>query len=228
VHAAVALALALGIGARPAEPERIVRVQLVPFVEPPAPGSPAREPVARSPAPAPTPAAAPPPPRPAARLRVAAKPKPAPVVAEPAAAPAAAPASEAAAAPAPSEGGSAAVSSAPPGGAGSGGVSGRGASADEIAAYVARVRELLGRHKQYPPLARRRGLEGTILLALRIDGEGRVVSARAEDGALQPFARSALDAIERVGRFPSPPSGALSIEVPMRFRLGDRPGREER
>jgi protein TonB len=217
VHAAVLLALVVGLEAARVEPERIVRVQLLPLVEEAAPGPKAPEVVAPPPTPAP-------PPRPKAAVKPpATKPPPRPVVAAvPTPAPVA-PAAPAAVEPAPAEpagpasgNGIGPVSSAPPSGAG-----GRGAGGDELAAYVSRVRALLARHKQYPSLAKRRGLEGTVLVRLRIAADGSIEDARAESDAPQLFARSALDAIERAGRFPAPPRGALSIEVPMRFRLDD-------
>lgn len=199
-----------------------MRVQLVPFVEEAEPGPKAPE-AAPAPPPAPTPpprAAAAPRPKPPARPAVAR-------AAAPRRAVPAAPTPNPVAAPAPEEPGAehagpatgaglAPVSSPPPAGAG-----GAGAGGDEIAAYVSRVRALLARHKEYPALARRRGLEGTVLLHLRIGADGRVERARAANGAPQPFAKSALAAIDRAGRFPAPPRGPLSIEVPIRFRLQD-------
>ncbi len=236
MHAAVLLALVAASGPGRVEPERIVRVQLLPDVAESAPGPKAPEVAASRPAPRPLPPARPkavakppapklPARKPVARAAVAPVPTPDPVAsvpeeamdAAPAEATDAAPAEATAGAPAEAQAGRgvAAVSSAPPGGAGGRGPGG----GNELAAYVARVRALLAREQRYPALARRRGLEGEVLLRLRIGADGRVEDAHAEGAAPQLFARSAIDAIERVGRLPAPPSGALSIEVPMRFRL---------
>lgn len=237
MHAAVLLALVAASGPGRVEPERIVRVQLLPDVAESAPGPKAPEVAASRPAPRPLPparpkaVAKPPAPKPApkapapklparkpvARAAVAPVPTPDPVASVPEEAMDAAPAEAMDGAPAEAQAGRgvAAVSSAPPGGAGGRGPGG----GNELAAYVAHVRALLAREQRYPALARRRGLEGEVLLRLRIGADGRVEDAHAEGAAPQLFARSAIDAIERVGRLPAPPSGALSIEVPMRFRL---------
>lgn len=197
-----------------------MRVQLLPSVEEAEPGPQAPEAVpAPPPAPRPPPRAAAPRPKPPARPAVAVAPRP-PVAAERTPIPVApsAPEERSAERAGPATGAALAPVSSPPpvgtGGAGSGG--------DEIAAYVSRVRAMLARHKQYPALARRRGLEGTVLLHLRIGADGQVESAHAANGAPQLFARSALAAIDRAGRFPAPPRGPLSIEVPIRFELQDR------
>lgn len=219
VHAAAALALARASSAPEAAPERIVRVQLLPAAGevapgPPAPAAPAAPPKAARAAPprpraavAPRPAQAKPAPRPAAVAATAERVEPAP-------------------APGAADGGArdgsaiAAVASAPPGGAGARNGAGPGGG-DEIAVYLSQVRALLGRHQRYPAMAQRRGLEGTVLLQLRIGADGRIESARAESGAPRLFARSALDAVGRAGRLPAPPRGPLAIEVPLRFQLDD-------
>lgn len=222
MHAAALLALVAAQERAQVEPERIVRVQLLPVVAEAASGP--KAPDAAVPPPAPRP---PPPVRPKALAKPSAAKRPAPKpIAPRIVAPAPTPEQVDPAATDEVEGepatpatgsGVAAVSSAPPGGAGG---HGRGGG-DELAAYVARVRTLLARQQRYPALARRRGLEGEVLLRLRIGADGRLEDARAEGAAPQLFARSALDATERVGRFPAPPQGTLSIEVPMRFRLDE-------
>jgi periplasmic protein TonB len=222
VHAAALAALVQASAAPRAEPEPIVRVQLVPMVDTPAPGPPA-------------PAAAPAPPAPersAPPRRVAVRPAPRapaprsdpapaaiPKPIEPA--PAAPPDTPGAASDAPAGGMGVDVASAPPaGGHGTGAGNGAGpGGGDEIAAYLARIHALLSRHQRYPAMARRRGLEGSVLIQLRIGADGRIESARAERGAPKLFARSALDAVDRAGRFPAPPGGPLAIEVPLRFQL---------
>jgi protein TonB len=222
VHAAALVALVQASAVPRGEPERIVRVQLVPMVDAPAPGPPA--PAAAPPAPE---RAAPPRRavvRPAPRAPVP-RPGRAPVAipkpAEPASA--AAPDRPGAESAAPAGGMGIDVASAPPGGGlgtGAGQVAGPGGG-DEIAAYLARIHALLSRHQRYPAMARRRALEGSVLLQLRIGADGRIESARAERGAPKLFARSALDAVDRAGRLPAPPRGALLIELPLRFQLED-------
>jgi protein TonB len=220
VHAAAVLAL-VQVPAPRTETERIVRVQLVPMAIAPAPGPPAPAAAPASPAPE----------RPAPPRRVAARPAPRPPAPRAFPAPAATPKPvESAPAASPeaesnssdgSGGANVDVASAPPaGGPGTGAGDGAGpGGGDEIAAYLARIHALLSRHQRYPAMARRRGLEGSVLLQLRIGADGRIESARAGRGAPKLFARSALDAVDRAGRFPAPPGGPLAIEVPLRFQL---------
>lgn len=202
-------------------PERIVRIELVPTIGDGAPAA-----AASAPEPAPEPERRPPAPKPPPRAaRVA---RPAPRVTKPVVA-ASPPAPEPPAAPdgAVADGAGIDVASAPPAaanGAGSGPGARPGAArggGDEIAVYLARIHELLSRYQRYPTMARRRGLEGSVLLELRIGADGRIERATTRAGSPQLFARSALDAVERAGRFPAPPGGALAIEVPLRFELDD-------
>jgi protein TonB len=113
------------------------------------------------------------------------------------------------------------VASAPPSGANGSSGSGRGAGSDELAAYVALVRERLAAHKRYPPLARKRGLEGSVLVRLAIAGDGALSDVHAVGSAPDLLARSAVDAARRASPLPPPPRGPVRIEVPMRFRISE-------
>jgi protein TonB len=212
LHAALALPLMLSGAVQPLVPERprALRVQLL--REAPGP--------AETPAPAPKPAvAAAPPPKPApVRKPVAqiAAAKPPPVAADIAVAPApvvgdAAPAQSAA--PAGAVAVAAAVSSGPPGGG--------SASGDLLAAYVKRVRDAIARHKRYPSLARRRGIEGRVTLQLAIASDGSVTSSEAVGSPPVLLAKSALAAVASASPFDPPPAGSLRIEVPIRFALNE-------
>ena len=171
------------------------------------------------------PAAAPSPPA-AARPAPPAKPKPARPRPAPSLAPAPAPAPDitadaaasnaVAAAPGEAEGTAtlAAVGAGPP-------VSGATPGGDPLAAYIRQVRDSIARHKRYPALARRRGIEGRVLLRLSITPRRSLVESEAVDSPSLVLARSALKAVEAASPFAPPPAGALRIEVPIRFALED-------
>jgi protein TonB len=178
--------------------------------EKPGDGAPAAQP-------APPPAAA----KPAAKPKPAPAPKPTPIAA-PAPAPAAASAEPAAPAGEAAEGAPdgaaegaaqvAAVGAGPPGaGATDGG--------DPLAAYIRQVRDSIARHKRYPALARRRGIQGRVLLRLAIGPDGSLQASEAVDSPSVVLARSALQAVEAASPFGPPPTGGLRIEVPIRYSL---------
>jgi protein TonB len=106
----------------------------------------------------------------------------------------------------------ASVSSGPPGGAPGG---------DALAAYVARVRDAIARHKKYPSLARRRGIEGRVTLKLSIASDGSVLSSATLGSPPVLLARSALAAVASASPFEPPPAGSLRIEVPIRYALNE-------
>jgi TonB family protein len=58
-----------------------------------------------------------------------------------------------------------------------------------------------------------------VLLRLAIAVDGSLVASEAIDSPSVLLARSALTAVEAASPFPPPPSGALRIEVPIRFAL---------
>jgi protein TonB len=81
------------------------------------------------------------------------------------------------------------------------------------------VRESIARHKRYPDLARRRGIEGRVVLRLAIAPDGTLLESEAVDSPSAVLARSALSAVEAASPFGPPPGGALRIEVPIRYAL---------
>lgn len=107
---------------------------------------------------------------------------------------------------------SAVSGSAPPGGSSVGGANGL------------RVRSWLEKYRRYPPLARRRGLTGTVRLALSIGGDGSLRAAKIvvssgssllDDAALEMASRAAPFPIDGA---PSPGS-TFEVQVPVVFRL---------
>ncbi len=244
LHALVAMGFAAHFRMEEALPGESlpVRIQLLATPEPAAPGPPSPAPPASPPAAKPEPpvrssvarAATPPRAAPVPKPTPVAPPTPTPTPApKPALEPAAeeelrepvsvavvspVPRADAGASDATGADSAPAVSSAPPAGAGGTAGSGRG-QRDEIAAYIEEIRALLARHQRYPSLARRRGLEADVLLRVRIGPDGQVQMVAADGEAPQLFAKSALQAVERAGKLPPPPRGALAVEIPMRFQL---------
>jgi protein TonB len=194
---------------------RVVRVDLVGPSMAPGPPAAAEAPVPARPAPVPPPARVA---KPAPRKPPA--PQPAPTVAR---APApAAPAAEPieAGTPAVASGGGtgagagaalAAVAAGPPGAGGGG--------ADALAAYVARLQQAIDAHKSYPPMARRRGIEGVVTVRLAIDATGGLERTALVGRAPEMLARSTREAVDRASPFPPPPGGPLQIEFPVRYEI---------
>lgn len=92
------------------------------------------------------------------------------------------------------------------------------------ATYAATLERLIQRHKSYPRVAQRAGLQGTVVVEVRIDDEGRIVAVRvlrsSGHGVLD---RAAVASIERIGRFNAPPRevpwGDRPIEIPLQYTL---------
>lgn len=199
------------------EPLRVVRVDLLgPSAAPGPPAAPLAAEAASAP-PAPTRSAPVPPPAPAAKPALGTP--PAPTVARAPAAPPAEP-TEAAAPAVPGGGGTgaaegaalAAVATGPPGGGGGGG-------ADALAAYIARLQQAIDAHKSYPPMARRRGIEGVVTVRLAIDAAGGLERTSLVGRAPEMLARSTREAVDRASPFPPPPGGPLQIEFPVRYEI---------
>src|SRR5690606_38521847 len=105
-----------------------------------------------------------------------------------------------------------------PGSVGAGGAASEAGGGDAMSAYVAQIRDLVRRHQDYPALARRRGIEGLVLVRLEITSDGRVGRAAALNGANALLARSAVAAARRAAPFPPPPHGAVAIDLPIRWQ----------
>ena len=91
----------------------------------------------------------------------------------------------------------------------------------------AALRLRLAEHFRYPPLARRRGWEGTVRLGLRIEPDGRLTRVRVLAGSgYAVLDRAAARALERVGRVPEA-AGWLGgrpfdMVLPVEYRLVSR------
>jgi periplasmic protein TonB len=124
-------------------------------------------------------------------------------------------------APTPSGAGGCGAAVAPlgPGSGGPPGASGGGEG--PIEAYAALVRARIEAQRRYSPMARRRGLEGVVMLRLQLAASGEVAELLVEDGAPLLLARSTEDAVARAGPFPPPPTGLGVLRIPVRYRLTD-------
>lgn len=117
-----------------------------------------------------------------------------------------------------------------PGGTGEGGTGDAARATAPAWAPTARVRyeELLfawmNRHKEYPMLAQRRGLEGRGSLRVRIGRDGRVLERVLVSSTGQPVLdQAALDMVRRANPFPAVPEGyagpSFEFVAPIEYRL---------
>ncbi len=87
---------------------------------------------------------------------------------------------------------------------------------------------LLGRaiakHKSYPRIAQMRGHQGDVLLDIKLDGSGNVLSAQVKEGSgYDSLDKQALEMVRKASPFPAPPealrSRSFNITVPVSFKL---------
>ncbi|MGC6330436.1 energy transducer TonB [Rhizorhabdus sp. FW153] len=86
--------------------------------------------------------------------------------------------------------------------------------------WTARIRQMIASKQDYPNAAQMRGDEGTAKVKLDVSDDGSVAAA----SIVQPSGSALLDkealaAIKRVGNFPAPPGGAVSVVVPLTWKL---------
>ena len=91
------------------------------------------------------------------------------------------------------------------------------------AAYESQVAEIIRRNLQYPANARRRGIEGTVLVRFVIEDRGRTADILIVQSSGAPILdRNALETIVKCS-FPPPPGGSVELSLPITFRLiGER------
>ncbi len=82
----------------------------------------------------------------------------------------------------------------------------------------------IAKHKQYPKIAQMRGWTGDVLLDLKIDGSGNVLSAKVrESSGHEVLDNQALEMVRKASPFPAPPealrSRSFNITVPVSFKL---------
>jgi protein TonB len=88
--------------------------------------------------------------------------------------------------------------------------------------YWHSVRSSIVASLRYPPPARRRGIEGRVIVKLVIDGQGRLVQAVPISEAETLLKQAALTAIRTAAPFPPPPTAmepTVSTLIPIRFEI---------
>lgn len=93
--------------------------------------------------------------------------------------------------------------------------------------YLAALGPLLRKHLVYPPAAQRRGLEGQVMLSLRIARDGSVQALAVQRSSGEPLLDDgALATVRRAAPLPPLPAGlpeaALDVNVPLSFGLDTR------
>lgn len=91
----------------------------------------------------------------------------------------------------------------------------------------ARIGEAVETHFYYPPLARRHGWEGEVVVGVRVEGDGRLsaIDVVASSG-YRVLDHAAVDSLTRLARLPDAgdlPASGIEVAVPVRYRLIDGP-----
>ncbi len=115
----------------------------------------------------------------------------------------------------------------PGSGSGPGVGSGRGqgvGSGSALQGYLHTIRQLLEKQKDYPRMARRRNMQGVVIVMFTIAAGGQIESARVSRSSGHDLLdEGARNTIKRVGRFPPFPAELnrqkLTIKIPLAFRL---------
>lgn len=82
------------------------------------------------------------------------------------------------------------------------------------------MQQVLSEHFRYPLLAQRRGWQGEVILAFRLEVDGRILNARiAQSSGYGVLDRAALRALDKVGRLQHNGHHAFTLEVPVIYRL---------
>jgi|GEM_PF-3551431 len=103
----------------------------------------------------------------------------------------------------------------------SGAAGGEAATASDLDAYLAIVRQRIERERRYPSSARRAGVEGTATVALEIGSDGSLVSHTITRGSGSfDLDRAAQRMVRRAAPFPTPPSTPFRVTLPIEFALG--------
>lgn len=93
---------------------------------------------------------------------------------------------------------------------------------DILSTYTAELRAMIDKNKYYPPLSRRLGQAGTVVVAFTLLEDGNIIDVRVDKPSR--YARlndSAVDAVKKVERFKPIPKELgevrMDIKVPVKF-----------
>jgi len=101
-------------------------------------------------------------------------------------------------------------------GSGDGDISGTGTEDFDAEGF----RVAIDANKQYPYMAIKRGLEGTVSVICMIDTSGSLVSVLLESSSGSDILDdAALDAVRSVGSFPNPTGKTVTVSTPVNFYL---------
>ncbi len=90
--------------------------------------------------------------------------------------------------------------------------------------YIGRVRMVIENHKQYPYVARKRRIQGRVVVRFVIETDGKVRDVSlVEKSRYRLLNTAALDSVKASSPFPKPPaqffSGPVPLEIPIVFTL---------
>lgn len=95
-------------------------------------------------------------------------------------------------------------------------------NADAIALYKAELRAQIDKNKYYPPMSKRLGQTGVVVVAFTLLHDGNIIDVRVEKPSrYERLNASALDAVKKVQRFKPIPKeigeSRMDIKVPLKF-----------
>lgn len=86
--------------------------------------------------------------------------------------------------------------------------------------FLWQIKTALARHFQYPRLAQRKGWQGEVTLVFTLERDGQIMNARiANSSGYSMLDRAALASLNKVGRITSLPTQALTLQLPVIYRL---------
>lgn len=90
--------------------------------------------------------------------------------------------------------------------------------------YGSLLGRAIAKHKSYPKIAQMRGYQGDVLLDLKLDGNGNVLSAKVKEGSgYDSLDKQALEMVRKAAPFPAPPESlrnrTFNVTVPVSFKL---------
>ena len=94
------------------------------------------------------------------------------------------------------------------------------AAVEAPAEYVGKVDAMIHKAVVYPRLAKMREQEGTVALAVKIDGTGAATDATVETSSGNTtLDNAALEAAKAAAPFPAPPGGDTLVHLKIAFTL---------
>lgn len=93
--------------------------------------------------------------------------------------------------------------------------------------YARALYGVINRHRHYPDVARRAGIEGNVTLEVQIDEDGRILEVSVHDSSGHKILdRAAVDALRSIEELPSPPKAlaekSQTFHIPIRYKLNRR------